>query len=100
MAQMAAAAVHQEAQEWLQQVQARRVKQARQAQQQQQQKQQQQKQQKQKQQRRRRQVQAAAAADLQYQPGISSPNLSGVKTSLQAPPGTPAAETQPLTPLN
>ena len=78
---MAAAAVHQETQLRLQQARAQR---AQQAQQQLQQRQQQQ-----------RQVQAvaAAAADLQSQQGVSSPNLGGVESLLQAPPRMQVAET-------
>ena len=73
---MAAAAVHQEKQQRLQQVRAQRVQQAQQQQQQQQQ-----------------QVQAGAAVDLLSQQGISSPNLGGVESLLQASPGMQVAET-------
>ena len=93
-AQMVAAAVHQETQQRLKQAQAQRAQRAQQEQQQQQQAQRQQEQQKQ-----RRQVQAAAAADLQSQQGISSPNLGGVKSLLQAPPGMRAADHSPSHPL-
>ena len=83
---MAAAAVHQETQLRLQQARAQRAQQAQQQQQQQQLQQRQQQQ---------RQVQAvaAAAADLQSQQGVSSPNLGGVESLLQAPPRMQVAET-------
>ena len=79
-AQMAAAAVHQETQLRLQQARAQRAQQQQQLQQRQQQ---------------QRQVQAvaAAAADLQSQQGVSSPNLGGVESLLQAPPRMQVADT-------